>query len=834
MDKAEIRAKARSVFHRDPRIRRNNYLELHHSDFSQKARVYRELLGVEDHPQLKEFLLRQVQEASGTAASDQAKPEVLKRIQLALQSNDEEVRRKAIQYVIKNQFVEAFELIARVQKQAQTQELALALVQLASCRPGQYKRYLVQVMGSGQSQLAMLAARALFRHNSYSSKAFVLRWIDSQEPSYNELARSLFLELSRSDQGQIVETMKTSNNSVYESCAKKLESIFPERELLTPREEHSGVVAFDVISHFKSLLSKSNDKRFLSNVLMATGGLAGFESEILPLLKEYFAHEEPRIRASAVEAFLLLCSREEALRLIELSKDGSSRVVANLSLGLWKQGLFKESSQVFKELLKPDLGWIRSANYVIQNSACEEFIGELRRFYLHESRENLEKDYFQEGIRALQLVAEDVKVYKDLVYEVQQANLKREMGSDPVSSGSKKNSKQKQEAWKLSPYCKACYQSSENTEFLGASHFVISTFFYFGTILFPKTNHCKECDSYATTLWFTFIAPVFPRASYRVIWFDDGRKSEVIAARKIPLPNLHKACALLSWIALICLFVFIPKGDDGDYHRGKDESHREFEQGLKYMGAGEYSKAIPIFEYFEKEGVEEASINLGAIYVDKNNRKFYSPDLAINHLKNCAGKGYTNCELNLANAYIDRNASEQDRVTGLRLLEEQHKKGSGEASFDLGYYYLFGSAGLNQDRDQAARYFKVALKKGKRLSAYYLANIAFNKGHDEEYKKWIRKGADLKDLNCLVELHSFALFESDSTEAEIKYSLEQLNKYSQADRQGIAAFRYGVYCLKFRQCDTEESMNFLDLAAQFGNQEAISFLETVGQSRNSQ
>jgi len=69
MDKAEIRAKVRSVFHRDPRIRRNNYLELHHSDFSQKGRVYRDLLGVEDHPQLKEFLLRQVRRASGNATS---------------------------------------------------------------------------------------------------------------------------------------------------------------------------------------------------------------------------------------------------------------------------------------------------------------------------------------------------------------------------------------------------------------------------------------------------------------------------------------------------------------------------------------------------------------------------------------------------------------------------------------------------------------------------------------------------------------------------------------------------------------------------------------------
>ena len=163
----------------------------------------------------------------------------------------------------------------------------------------------------------------------------------------------------------------------------------------------------------------------------------------------------------------------------------------------------------------------------------------------------------------------------------------------------------------------------------------------------------------------------------------------------------------------------------------KDEAW--YMMGLAYQELFDYKKAFACFKKSVAMNYDEAFVKMGDAYMDGLGVK-QNPVMAFRWYRKGADMGEMNAKLRLADCYKHGTGCKADYSKAMEqylyLAErtgrywQRYADGIGTALYEIGNMYLFGS-GVPIDLKKAAKYFRLAAKKGNRNAESALKNEIF-------------------------------------------------------------------------------------------------------------
>ena len=205
-------------------------------------------------------------------------------------------------------------------------------------------------------------------------------------------------------------------------------------------------------------------------------------------------------------------------------------------------------------------------------------------------------------------------------------------------------------------------------------------------------------------------------------------------------------------------------GIEEDEEKGFQLVSKSAEQGLPeglfllgkcyYYGWGTEQDKEKAIEYYEKAAEKdypEAIYKLGECYlygfgVEEDKEK------GIDLIEEAADKNYLEAVYDLGRFFLEGFYVEQDEEKGIDLLEKAANRNHIKAIYKLGDFYLHGGVYVEEDEEQGIELLEKAIDKEYLPAFYRLAEYYQENDEDRKAFKIYKKGKELDDEECIIQL----------------------------------------------------------------------------------
>ncbi|MEE2924462.1 MAG: hypothetical protein VX619_06745 [bacterium] len=849
----ERRLKSLGLQDADPSSRQRNFVNLLESPEKDKLRLLESALEFEKHPPIIKFLEEQIKNLRTGSKHKQTKS-IRKRIQLAFQNDDPKVQARAVQYILKAQLIEAYDLIKHIAQLRNQDWLTINAIQLAAIQPSRFREDLMEWMKNPQPEIRKQAFLSLIKHDVISSQAyaaclildesqdvrdFVLMTIKEMRPQ----ARSAMLSrMSKSDHDTYIKSFNFISKNLNTSDRSKIisEDSIPAKHILDQD--------FSIVDHFQRLLENTKDNFQLASALLALGGISEDSEKIRKILLNYLAHEDHRVRANALEGFIELCTVEDVRKLVQCSYDDNNRVVANAIIGLWKLGGQEQHIEagITRLLNRGDIASFKSACHALGLIHDDAFAESLR---IHLSREDegfSDTELYQEGVKLLHRLGRHSISYAQALRRVQEfylddalsaekeeedAYTEKLMESDNLEvdksksnemedlisvlsgDGSKLNEvvQENNPSKRLSPFCDQCIDDSKSSKQTQETAYAINDWLSFGKRFHSKSEKCSTCGSVISTLWFCFPIPIIPLGSYKLI-HSRSMRDEILAMRRTSISVKQIITNYVFLIPIILLIWILPNF--------KDEAvspQAYLEMADKLYLEKKYSEAI---EFYEKAA---ALNNNHAIYMlgfmnYKGQGRLLNQIAGFRFFKQCSGQKFPSCEYMLGKMYVEQQAGLTNVERGLDLLYRAEKLNYAPASYYLYVIYRDGFEKISKNIDMAMEHLSKSSKLNHPEALASMARHLLNgdgiSKNELQAKQYIDAAARFEEPWAMKYLANQILLKNPGKH-RLRRAFQMLDKVSKVENTGESEFIKGKYMLEFLN-QADEGWTLIDTAREKG------------------
>lgn len=157
--------------------------------------------------------------------------------------------------------------------------------------------------------------------------------------------------------------------------------------------------------------------------------------------------------------------------------------------------------------------------------------------------------------------------------------------------------------------------------------------------------------------------------------------------------------------------------------------------------------------------------------------------------KEAADKGDAYAKWRLSNAYLNGNGVEYDKSKAWELLNEAHRAGCPQASFDVANSYLSGSFGVDKDLEKGhAMIDSICTNTNDSYSLGWYANYLFfgNGGYQKDCEKAFQIIDKIKDKNEESYLTTMALVYWDGADSETNDKNKGFEYFKKSYNRGSA------------------------------------------------
>lgn len=203
---------------------------------------------------------------------------------------------------------------------------------------------------------------------------------------------------------------------------------------------------------------------------------------------------------------------------------------------------------------------------------------------------------------------------------------------------------------------------------------------------------------------------------------------------------------------LILLIVFTSVGASGQAVSPEKQAFDAAIDKLTQEGATEQEcqQAVATIQRLAAKGFGEALNEVGTYYAQGN-----KPGITQNYAKalqyftRAWNAKETQAAKNIAILYYNGYGVPKDSVKAYEWTLKGANVGHLECMRDMGTYCLEPQLGMRVDSISALGWFRKAAEKGDGPSMWQLGRFYYNKGNPEEARFWIKKGAEIDNMQCL-------------------------------------------------------------------------------------
>ena len=840
----------------DPSSRQKNYINLLESSDPDKIHLLEAAIKFEEHPRIKQFIQDRIRDLK-YAKSHRDKASIRRRIQQAFQSDDTRVHARAVEYILKSQLIEAFDLIKHIAQIRNQNWLTINAIQLAAIQPGRFRDDLMDWMRDPQAEIRKQAFLALINHEVLSSQAYAACLVLDESVEVRDFALQTIKKMRPQARSAMLSRISKSEHEIYKKSFNYLNDQLKISGSSNVSKSESVVTRqildedFSIVDHFQRILDTTTDNYQLASTLLALGGISEDSAKVKQILLGYLSHDDDRVRANALEGFIELCGSDDARKLVQCSYDNSNRVVANALIGLWKLGGNEQHIEagITRLMNRSDLPSFKSACHVLELIHDDKFADSIR---LHLSRRDegfTETELYQEGLKLLHRLArhsdaytgalksvqefylndslseqvEDVTEVEDLVKTSTEndesdvmENIMRQLGDGNAKDA--QDAKEVSPSRRLSPFCDQCIANSKPSKRTRETAYIINSLLSFGKRFQSKSDKCSECGSTVSTFWFCFLLPLVPLGSYKII-YSRAMQGEILAMR---VTSISLKQILVNYVLMIPLVFLI--GMLSNIESDSPSAEEYLKTAKQFHAEKKYSMAI---EFFEKAATGN---NLSAMY-SLGNMHYTGQGTTVDYLaglrwfKKCSGKRFPDCDYMLGFMHVEQQAGLSDIQKGLDLIRAAEKLKHGPSSFYLYTLYKDGYEGLPKNIETAMDH----LSKGSQLN--HPASLAFMARHllngdgiakDElEAEQYLDAAASFEDPWAMKYLANQILANNPGIN-RLKRAFKMLDKLAELESSGESEFIKGKYILEFLD-QTDEGWTLIDIARDKGWEAAIVF-----------
>lgn len=841
-----VRVKALGLIDPNPLNRQRNYISFLESEEPEKIALLKIALNHEKHPKLNQFIAAQLKKLHSSRKQSRDRS-VMKRIQLALQSDDLEVQSKAMQFILKAKVLEAYDLVKQIAKIRSLPHLRALVVELAAIEPAKFRDDLIEFMKDTDPKIRIRAFQALMNHRSIGSKAYAACLILDKDALVRDSVIKTLSAMRPVDLNSLLEKMADSDHKVYKESFKAIKEKITEEakpqkmESTSPSLEDFMSADFDILKHFTNILESTKDDRQLASAILALGGLQEDPQRIKSILEPYLKHSDTRVRANAIEAFTQFVETEiDAKILIQCSYDEGNRVVANALIGLWKFGNNEKHIEagVIRLLERGDLASFKSLCYVLELLRNDAYAETLCKFLSRDDESFTSGEIYRLGLDLMHSLARHSDAYALALGEVQKyylaeinevkdskelpqveqtesvdrqdlmASLMSQLDASDSKGSTTKNNKS---SANLSPFCDACFEHSSATKFTEGSGFTILGKLQFGSRLLGSSKACEECGSIQSTAWICFLMPLIPIGSYSLLYMRSAA-DQIMSVRSTSLSIQH----LFSNYAqlLVLLFLMIT----GSQALNKDLPPEDYY--IKAEGAyesGEFSEALGFYEKAAKGNIVKAIYNLGYMHYSGTGTP-QNFDESLRWFRQCKNKRFAPCEHVLATMHLEQQGGLTDIQQGINHLLASEKLGYGKSSFKLYQIYINGLYGSEKNVMQALEHLTRGCDNKHpgslaRMAWHYL--FAKDVKKDELKGKQYLEAAARSEDPWAMKVFALNILQDNPGTHRLKRAITTLQKVALVEKSGESEFIMGQYMIE-NQLDLDEGWRLIDESIELG------------------
>lgn len=152
------------------------------------------------------------------------------------------------------------------------------------------------------------------------------------------------------------------------------------------------------------------------------------------------------------------------------------------------------------------------------------------------------------------------------------------------------------------------------------------------------------------------------------------------------------------------------------------------ELAIRYLGKGQYEKALTLYENLANQNDLYALKRLGSFYAYPPIDKFKDLNRSIAYYERAANLGDIEALDKLAQAYTCGSCNNKENLDYKKAMmyhQKLVKKGEYASLIDIGNFYHYG-LGVEKDLLKAKEYYEKALQKGQKNANYYLGLLYYN------------------------------------------------------------------------------------------------------------
>lgn len=235
--------------------------------------------------------------------------------------------------------------------------------------------------------------------------------------------------------------------------------------------------------------------------------------------------------------------------------------------------------------------------------------------------------------------------------------------------------------------------------------------------------------------------------------------------------------------------------------------------------------AISRIQRLANSGYGKALNEIGVYYATGQNGMAKDCNKALEFFKKAWDAKELQAANNLAILYRNGGCMEPDMRKSMEWLRRGADAGYSQSMHDLGLFCLEPQLNEQIDSISALGWFRKAAETGFGPSMYQLARFYVNKGNDEEFRYWIKKGVEQEDMMCL---HGYALALGNGSHGFMQ-NPDEAERYLKkaADMYGFkeSAILYASQCIQKKRY--VEAIPYLEIAADQGSNRACRDLALI-------
>jgi len=410
------------------------------SDSASKLALLKTLYTEEISVPVKYEIRRAIDELESLQKTSETKPCAIgvdpniEKLNTALESEDQDVRNRALSFLVKNRRTDFLKTTLELEKRIQDPYLQAANLKLLAVHPSKNLKSILTYLNSTDSRVIAAAVEILGVIGSTQTLAFVIQYLNyddnrvranaaaavakidqnqaeavfekmvqSEYPAYrNSAAYGLglvhlpgaqrLLQMLLEDESHAIRAQAqksllklSGSHPVAEESPKKpsaLSSDYPNiREQAIASESAQSII--NDLGEIGKLLEVENDPRLIATLIMKVQSAKGDAKEKIQLIEPYLESKDDRIRANAVEILAKNYPEDQTDFFLRHLEDESNRVVGNAIVAICKDGKCPEKyrgkvkSALRKLASSDDQHSQLTAVYCIGITRDENFIFEL-------------------------------------------------------------------------------------------------------------------------------------------------------------------------------------------------------------------------------------------------------------------------------------------------------------------------------------------------------------------------------------------------------------------------------------------------------------------------